>query len=111
MWNDLKSIGIQKGLLFLAIKKLTEVIKPYEIIVARGVPPIEGLDGDLEMHIDYKEKTPRELEKIDFRELNLIVSVEAGSGDCYIYPNRVSEYWWIVMKNENSLGCNVIRIK
>ena len=76
--DRLKSLGIQKGLLFPAIKKLTEVIKPYEIIVAKGVPPVEGLDGDLEMHIDYKEKAPGELEKIDFRELNLIVSVEAG---------------------------------
>lgn len=76
--NRLKSLGIQKGLLFPAIKKLTEVVKPYEIIVAKGVPPVEGLDGDLEMHIDYKEKVPGELEKIDFRELNLIVSVEAG---------------------------------
>ena len=74
----LKSMGVQKGLLFSAIKKLTEVDKPYEIIVAKGVPPIEGLDGDLEMHIDYKEKIPGELEKIDFRELNLIVSVEVG---------------------------------
>lgn len=74
----LKSMGIGKGLIFPAIKKVTEVVKPYEIIVAKGVSPIEGLDGDLEMHIDYKEKVPGELEKIDFRELNLIVSVEAG---------------------------------
>lgn len=74
----LKLMGIQKGLLFSAIKKVTEVDRPYEIIVAKGVPPIEGLDGDLEMHIDYKVKTPGELEKVDFRELNLIVSVEAG---------------------------------
>ncbi|WP_203248187.1 flagellar assembly protein A [Sporosarcina beigongshangi] len=76
--DRLKAMGIHKGLLFPAIKKLTEVIKPYEIIVAKGVPPVEGLDGDLEMHIDYKEKTPGELEKVDFRELNLILSVEAG---------------------------------
>lgn len=74
----LKSMGIGKGLIFPAIKKVTEVDKPYEIIVAKGVSPIEGLDGDLEMHIDYKEKVPGELEKVDFRELNLIVSVEAG---------------------------------
>ena len=74
----LKSMGINKGLIFSAIKKVTEVDKPYEIIVAKGISPIEGLDGDLEMHIDYKEKTSDELEKIDFRELNLIVSVEAG---------------------------------
>lgn len=76
--EHLKSLGIQKGLLFPAIKKVTEVIKPFETIVAKGIPPIEGLDGDLEMHIDYQEKTPGELEKVDFHEVNLIVSVEAG---------------------------------
>lgn len=76
--EHLKSLGIQKGLLFPAIKKVTDAIKPFETIVAKGVPPIEGLDGDLEMHIDYQEKTPGELEKVDFHEMNLIVSVEAG---------------------------------
>lgn len=76
--EQLKAMGVQKGLLFPAIKKVTEINKPYEIIVAKGVSPIEGLDGDLEMHINYKEKKPGELEKVDFRELNLIVSVEAG---------------------------------
>lgn len=76
--EHLKSLGIQKGLLFPAIKKVTEVIKPFETIVAKGIPPIEALDGDLEMHIDYQEKTPGELEKVDFHEVNLIVSVEAG---------------------------------
>jgi len=76
--EHLKSLGIQKGLLFPAIKKVTDVIKPFETIVAKGIPSIEGLDADLEMHIDYQEKTPGELEKIDFHEVNLIVSVEAG---------------------------------
>lgn len=76
--EHLKSLGIQKGLLFPAIKKVTDVIKPFETIVAKGVPPIAGLDGDLEMHIDYEEKTPGELEKVNFHEMNLIVSVEAG---------------------------------
>ena len=76
--EHLKSLGIQQGLLFPAIKKVTSVIKPFETIVAKGVPPIDGLDGDLEMHIDYQEKTLGELEKVDFHEVNLIVSVEAG---------------------------------
>jgi len=76
--EHLKSLGIQKGLLFPAIKKVTDVIKPLETIVAKGVPPIAALDGDLEMHIDYEEKTPGELERVNFHEMNLIVSVEAG---------------------------------
>ena len=76
--DRLKSLGIQKGLLFPAIKKVTGVIKPLETIVAKGVSPIEGLDGDLEMHINYQGKMSRELEKVDFHEVTMIVSVEAG---------------------------------
>ncbi len=76
--DRLKAMGIQKGLLFAAIKKVTEVNKPLETIVAKGVPPVEGLNGDLEVHIDYKGKVPDGLEKVDIRELNAILSVEAG---------------------------------
>ncbi|MBO0588262.1 flagellar assembly protein A [Sporosarcina sp. E16_8] len=76
--DRLKSLGIQKGLLFPAIKKVTEVIKPFETIVAKGISPIEGLDGDLEMHIDYRGEISRKMEKIDFREMTMIVSVKAG---------------------------------
>lgn len=76
--DQLKLMGVETGFIFPAIRKVTETENPYEAIVAKGIPPVEGLDGDLEMHIGYDDKKPGELEKVDFRELNGILSVEAG---------------------------------
>ncbi|MFS0574306.1 flagellar assembly protein A [Sporosarcina sp. 179-K 3D1 HS] len=74
----LKEMGIQQGLLFPAIKKVTEVNKPYELIVAKGTLPVEGTDGDLEVHIQYEEFDPDSEEKVDFREMNAIMNVREG---------------------------------
>ncbi|WP_194841484.1 FapA family protein [Sporosarcina obsidiansis] len=76
--DELKKMGIQSGLLFPAIKKVTEVDKPYELIVAKGTLPIEGTDGDLEVHIRYEEFDPDSEEKVDFREMNAITNVKEG---------------------------------
>ena len=76
--DELKSMGIQQGILFPAIKKVTEVDKPYELIVAKGTLPVPGTDGDLEVHIRYEEFDPDSEEKVDFREMNAITNVKAG---------------------------------
>ncbi len=76
--NELKMMGVQQGLLFPAIKKVTEIDKPYELIVAKGALPAEGTDGDLEVHIRYEEFDPDSEEKVDFREMNAITNVKEG---------------------------------
>lgn len=76
--DELKTMGVQQGLLFPAIKKVTEVDKPYELIVAKGTLPAEGTDGDLEVHIRYEEFDPDSEEKVDFREMNAITNVKEG---------------------------------
>ena len=76
--DELKSMGIQQGILFPAIKKVTEVDKPYELIVAKGTLPIPGTDGDLEVHIRYEEFDPDSEEKVNFREMNAITNVKEG---------------------------------
>lgn len=76
--NELKMMGVQQGLLFPAIKKVTEIDKPYELIVAKGALPVEGTDGDLEVHIRYEEFDPDSEEKVDFREMNAITNVKEG---------------------------------
>lgn len=76
--DELKTMGIQQGLLFPAIKKVTDVSKEYELIVAKGTLPVEGTDGDIEVHIDYEEFDPDSLEKVDFREMNAITNVKEG---------------------------------
>ena len=76
--DELKELGIQQGLLFPAIKKVTAVNKSYELIVAKGTLPVEGTDGDLEVHIQYEEYDPDSEEKVDFREMNAIMNVREG---------------------------------
>lgn len=76
--DELKAMGVQQGLLFPAIKKVIGVNKPYELIVAKGTLPVEGADGDLEVHINYEEFDPDSLEQVDFREMNVITNVIEG---------------------------------
>lgn len=76
--DELKSIGIQKGFIFQAIKNVTESHEVTEEVVARGIQPTEGLDGDFVMHIRDEEQEVDELVAIDFRELNQLVTVSAG---------------------------------
>ena len=76
--DELKKMGVQQGILFAAIKKVTEVRKPYELIVAKGALPVAGTDGDLEVHIRYEEFDPDSEEKVDFREMNAITNVKEG---------------------------------
>ncbi|OAQ21610.1 DUF342 domain-containing protein [Thermosulfurimonas dismutans] len=55
-------------------------VKNGKIVVARGKPPTPGEDGRLELLVDLSHG-PREVDKnrIDFREMNLVVSVKAGT--------------------------------
>ncbi|MFS0577414.1 FapA family protein [Sporosarcina sp. 179-K 3D1 HS] len=76
--DRLKDMGVKQGLIFSAIKKATEELEPFEAIIAKGEPPVPGLDGDLEVHIRYEEKVPEDMERVDFRETNPILNVEAG---------------------------------
>ncbi|MDV6378343.1 FapA family protein [Sporosarcina sp. GW1-11] len=76
--DELKVMGVQQGLVFPAIKKATEVDKPYELIVAKGTLPVEGTDGDLEVHVRYEAFDPNSEEKVDFREMNAITNVKEG---------------------------------
>lgn len=76
--DELKTMNVQQGIDFRAVQKATEVVKPYELIVAKGVLPVEGTDGDLEVHIEYEEFNPDSLEKVDYREMNKITNVQQG---------------------------------
>ncbi|MBX6422536.1 DUF342 domain-containing protein [Thermosulfurimonas sp. F29] len=50
------------------------------VIVARGKPPVPGQDGRLEFLVDLSHG-PRKIDKyrVDLREMNLVVSVQAGT--------------------------------
>ena len=55
-------------------------LKNDRIVVARGNPPLPGEDGRLEFLIDLSHG-PKKLDKhhVDLREMNLVVSVKAGT--------------------------------
>lgn len=76
--DELKTLGVQKGIVFPAIQKVTQVEKPYELIVARGQSPEEGADGDLEVHFTIDTFNPDSLEKVDFREMHTISTAREG---------------------------------
>lgn len=75
--NQLKELGVQKGYLFQAIQSITESVDAKDEIVAQGIQPTEGLDGDFVLHIGDEEEVD-ELVAIDFRELNHFQTVSAG---------------------------------
>lgn len=73
----LKEIGVQQGYVFQAIQSITEAHEEREEIVARGVQPTEGLDGDFILHIEDEDEAD-ELEAVDFREFNQFATVSEG---------------------------------
>ena len=60
-----------------------------EICVAEGKPPVDGKNGKVEFHFDInREHKPTILDdgRVDFRELNLIQSIEKGGVLCSLIP-------------------------
>lgn len=76
--DELKRIGVKQGIIFPAIQKVVSLEKEYELIVARGISPEEGTDGNLEVHIEFDPFNPDSLEKVDFREMSRISTIKEG---------------------------------
>ena len=79
----LKSLQIEHGIINSAIHHMLQS-GDGEAIIAKGISPTEGLDGDIEVLIDGWEEIKVEgldknqLDKVDFREVKSILSVEVG---------------------------------
>ncbi len=71
--QELSKIGLS------GILEKPEVLEG-RIVVARGKPPDPGEDGRLELLVDLSHG-PKKVDKdrVDFREMNLVVSVKAGT--------------------------------
>ena len=84
----------KNGIIYGINKTNIETIVKYPVFnemicVAEGKPPVNGQNGKLEFHFDIKKDTkPTILEdgRVDFRELNLIESVNQGQKLCTIIP-------------------------
>ncbi len=72
--KSLSGLGLQ-GLL-----EKPEITQDGRVVVARGKPPVPGKDGRLEFLVDLSHG-PRKIDKhrVDLREMNLVVSVKAGT--------------------------------
>ena len=79
----LKSLQIEHGIINSAIHNMLQS-GDGEAIIAKGISPTEGLDGDIEVLIDgwegikVEDLDKNKLDKVDFREGQSILSVEVG---------------------------------
>ncbi|WP_303969274.1 FapA family protein [Sporosarcina ureae] len=78
--EELNNIGIDTGISLNGIRQAVNTLECTEIIVARGIPPIESQDARLDIHLNFKklEDDEDEDELVDFREHNFIPTVKAG---------------------------------
>jgi len=92
--EELKEIlnknGIVHGINNTTLESLVKHPVYNEMIcIAEGTPPINGQNGSVKFHFDInRESKPTILEdgKVDFRELNLIQSIEKGQILCTLIP-------------------------
>lgn len=84
----------KNGIIYGINKTNLETIVKYPvfnemILVAEGIPPVNGRNGRIEFHFDTnRESKPMILEdgRVDFRELNLIQSAEKDQALCTMIP-------------------------
>lgn len=76
--EELNSMGIDKGISLNGIRQAVNTLEYTEIIVARGIPPIESQDARLDIHLNFKKIEEDEEGLVDFREHNFIPTVKAG---------------------------------
>ncbi|MBM7649248.1 uncharacterized protein (DUF342 family) [Bacillus ectoiniformans] len=80
--NELNRLGINYGIEEEKVEEACEVLQSAEVIVAKGLFPIEGQNGSLNFHVNYKSGlTPPKVDEqgtADFREVRVIPQVIKG---------------------------------
>lgn len=74
--EKLSELGITERLNLKAIEEATETLIDFEAIVARGHLPVEGINGDIQLYVKTNGDTCNKQEKVDYREMNRIISVQ-----------------------------------
>lgn len=74
--SELEEMGITERIDQSTIEVATSTSIPYEAIVSKGHLPVEGFNGDIYLHARGEDISFSEHGKVDFREMNPIVSVE-----------------------------------
>ena len=79
----LQALGIERRINESALQEALTTVTKKEIIVAKGIPPQQGKDGDIEVFLEdiFEEETVplNENERVDFRETHKILNVEEGT--------------------------------
>jgi len=92
--DEIVDILNKNGIIYGINKATLESLVKYPIYnemicIAEGTPPVNGQNGKVQYHFDItRESKPTILEdgKVDFRELNLIQSVQQGQILCSLVP-------------------------
>ncbi|OMP66916.1 FapA family protein [Domibacillus epiphyticus] len=82
--KQLNQLGITTGIQDEEIKKASESLETATFILAKGIPPVEGKDGEIKFAVEVTRTAnpgPRKKEdgKVDYRETGFIPSVEEGA--------------------------------
>ncbi|AYC28868.1 flagellar assembly protein A [Paenisporosarcina cavernae] len=79
VYEKVQQLGIKQGIDYHAIEQAMVLKEPGEVVIAEGISPIQGKDGELDWLVEEVIETEKDdTEKVDFREANKIVNVEEG---------------------------------
>lgn len=101
--KKMDSLGINFGIDQQSIYRATSVLEPDEIIIAKGVPAINGKHGEIEYRVEVNAKNGLEEDsfgRVNFRESKTIPSVEKGEILAVVHPPKPGEIG-VTVKNES----------
>ncbi|OLN21579.1 hypothetical protein BTO30_13925 [Domibacillus antri] len=89
--DELKEMGITTGIQHAEIVKAAETLEPGTFVIAKGIPPVDGVDGSIDFVVEVNrafDTGPKVTEngKVDYRETGFIPSVEEGVLIAHIKP-------------------------
>lgn len=93
--KELHHRNVTNGIDEAAIEQAFEQQEPYEVVIAKGKPPVEGKNGYIEFLVQYEINNvqPKLLEDgtVDFREIRQIPMVDVGDTIGIIHPPTEGE--------------------
>lgn len=90
--QQLHALGVTFGIDEETIDQAVERQESCELVIAKGIPPVQGEDGYVEFYIQYEvaDTKPKVLEDgtVDFREIREIPVVEEGETIGILHPPK-----------------------
>ncbi|MBI3992116.1 MAG: DUF342 domain-containing protein [Candidatus Lambdaproteobacteria bacterium] len=90
--DALEAAKIEKGILYDEIKRvLLEKIEGQPVLIAKGKQPVQGQDGYIQFYGKGDENVAVEINRVDYKELNMIDNVEEGDLVARVVPPTHAE--------------------